>query len=79
MIWKITILLWIAFLIAVRIVRGTMSREEKIRAMMLGKVRITPFRVLTCLLFFCIFDYDVSNSNLVPVLLFEISIKIASR
>lgn len=52
MIWKITILLWIAFLIAVRIVRGTMSREEKIRAMMLGKVRITPFRVLTCLLFF---------------------------
>ena len=28
------------------------SREEKIRAMMLGKVRITPFRVLTCLLFF---------------------------
>jgi hypothetical protein len=51
-IWKITILLWIAFLIAVRIVRGTMSREEKIRAMMLGKVRITPFRVLTCLLFF---------------------------
>lgn len=52
MIWKITILLWIAFLIAVRIVRGTMSREEKIRAMMLGKVRITPFRVLTFLLFF---------------------------
>ncbi len=52
MIWKITILLWIAFLIEVRIVRGTMSREEKIRAMMLGKVRITPFRVLTCLLFF---------------------------
>lgn len=52
MIWKITILLWIAFLIAVRIVRGTMSGEEKIRAMMLGKVRITPFRVLTCLLFF---------------------------
>lgn len=52
MIWKITILLWIAFLIAVRIVRGTMSREEKIRAMMLGKVRITPFRVSTCSLFF---------------------------
>lgn len=52
MIWKITILLWIAFLIAVRIVRGTMSQEEKIRAMILGKVRITPFRVLTCLLFF---------------------------
>lgn len=52
MIWKIAILLWIAFLIAVRIVRGTMSREEKIRAMMLGKVRITPFRVLTFLLFF---------------------------
>ena len=52
MIWKITILLWIAFLIAVRIVRDTMSREEKIRAMMLGKVRITTFRVLACLLFF---------------------------
>lgn len=33
MIWKITILLWIAFLIAVRIVRGTMSQEEKIRAL----------------------------------------------
>ena len=29
-----------------------MSQEEKIRAMILGKVRITPFRVLTCLLFF---------------------------
>lgn len=52
MIWKITILLWIAFLIVVRIVRDTMSQEEKIRAMILGKVRITPFRVLTCLLFF---------------------------
>lgn len=52
MIWKITILLWISFLITVRIVRCTMSREEKIRAMTLGKVRITPFRVLVCLLFF---------------------------
>ena len=52
MIWKIKILLWIAFLIAVSIVRGTKPREEKIRAMILGKVRITPFRVLTCLLFF---------------------------
>lgn len=51
-IWKITILLWISYLIAVRIVRYTMSREEKNRARILGKVRITPFRVLTCLLFF---------------------------
>lgn len=52
MIWKITILLWISYLIAVRIVRYTMSREEKNRVRILGKVRITSFRVLTCLLFF---------------------------
>ncbi len=50
MIWKITILLWVLALAAGYIVKITASREDKIAATLFGKVRLTPFRVLTAML-----------------------------
>lgn len=52
MIWKLTILLWVLALVARYIVKITASREDKIAATLLGKARITPFRVLTVMLMF---------------------------
>lgn len=52
MIWKITILLWVLALAARYIVKITASREDKIAAVLFGKARITPFRVLTVMLMF---------------------------
>lgn len=52
MIWKITIILWVLALVVRHIVKITASREDRIAAMLFGKARITPFRVLTVMLMF---------------------------
>ena len=51
MLWKITILLWVLFLIAKIFVENTISKEEQVKIAFGGHADLTPGRILFVILF----------------------------
>ena len=45
MIWKVTILLWVLFLIMRYLIKITATREEQLTMLVTGKAKMTPFRI----------------------------------
>mgnify|MGYP004488340297 CR=1 FL=1 len=51
MIWKITILLWVMYLVTSYLVRCTMTTDEKRKIAFGVKAKLTPLRIVMVLLF----------------------------
>lgn len=52
MLWKSTILIWVAYFLVKYLVRVNISREEQLKMALGGRLKLTPARVILVIVFF---------------------------
>lgn len=52
MLWKSTILIWVAYFLVKYLVRVNISREEQLKMALGGRLKLTPERVILVIVFF---------------------------
>lgn len=52
MLWKSTILIWVAYFLVKYLVRVNISREEQLKMTLGGRLKLTPERVILVIVFF---------------------------